>query len=128
MYNTPQHTSKYCCSYCFGERNTCLEGGFPPFPSPHPMTNGYPYHQVWLSNFYGCYHCWPDLNKYGATNINDNNTFNDDDDGCLERNTILCQWALGDDFIPFVIETYGCFHYRFDSFLTTCAHTIITCH
>jgi hypothetical protein len=36
--------------------------------------------------------------------------------------------ALGDDFIPLVIETYVCFHYRFDSFLTTCAHTIIACH
>jgi len=35
--------------------------------------------------------------------------------------------ALGDDFIPLAIETYGCFHYCFDSFLTACAHTIITC-
>jgi len=26
-----------------------------------------------------------------------------------------------DDFIPLVIETYGCFHFHFDSFLTACA-------
>jgi hypothetical protein len=29
--------------------------------------------------------------------------------------------AQGDDFIPLVIEMYGCFHFRFDSFLTTFA-------
>jgi hypothetical protein len=29
--------------------------------------------------------------------------------------------ALSDDFIPLAIETYGCFHFRFDSFLTTYA-------
>ncbi len=26
-----------------------------------------------------------------------------------------------DDFTPLVIEIYGCFHFHFDSFLTTCA-------
>jgi hypothetical protein len=36
---------RYYHSYCFGEWNTCLGGGLPPFPSPHPTINGY------LSNF-----------------------------------------------------------------------------
>jgi len=36
--------------------------------------------------------------------------------------------TLGDDFIPFAIKTYRCFHYHFDSFLTVCAHTIIAHH
>jgi hypothetical protein len=29
--------------------------------------------------------------------------------------------TLGDDFILIAIETYGCLHSHFDSFLTTCA-------
>jgi hypothetical protein len=29
--------------------------------------------------------------------------------------------TLGDDFIPVAIETNGCLHSHFDSFLTTCA-------
>jgi hypothetical protein len=36
--------------------------------------------------------------------------------------------AEGNDFIPLAIEMYGCFYFRFDSFLTTCAHTIIVHH
>jgi hypothetical protein len=36
--------------------------------------------------------------------------------------------TLGDDFIPFAIETYGCVHFCFDSFLTACAQTTIACH
>jgi hypothetical protein len=35
---------------------------------------------------------------------------------------------LGDDFIPFAIETYGCFHSRFDSFFIAFAQTTIACH
>ncbi len=34
----------------------------------------------------------------------------------------------GDDFIPFTIETYECFHSHFDSFSTVCAHTTIVCN
>jgi hypothetical protein len=30
-----------------------------------------------------------------------------------------------DDFIPLAIETYSCFHPRFDSFLTSCVHACI---
>jgi hypothetical protein len=41
---SPWCISRYCCSYCFGKWNTCLEGGLPPFPSPHLTTSGYPYH------------------------------------------------------------------------------------
>jgi hypothetical protein len=29
--------------------------------------------------------------------------------------------ALGDDFIPLIIETHECFHFRFDSFFIACA-------
>jgi hypothetical protein len=36
--------------------------------------------------------------------------------------------ALGDDFIPFAIETYSCFHPHFDSFLTSCVHACIIHH
>jgi len=36
-YNNPQYISGYYRSYCFGEWSTCSKGGFPPFPSPHPM-------------------------------------------------------------------------------------------
>jgi hypothetical protein len=34
---------------------------------------------------------------------------------------------LGDEFNPLVIETYGCFHFYFDSFFITCAQTTIVC-
>ncbi len=37
-FSSPWHSSKYYYSYCFGKQNTCSKGGFPPFPSPHPMT------------------------------------------------------------------------------------------
>ncbi len=32
MYSSPQCTSRYCHSYCFGEWSTCSKGGLPPFP------------------------------------------------------------------------------------------------
>ncbi len=36
-----------------------------------------------------CCHCWPDSNRYNATNIDNNNTCNDD--GFLVKNTIIQQ-------------------------------------
>jgi hypothetical protein len=42
-----------------------------------------------------------------------------------EKTRSYVEWALDNDFILVDIETYGCFHFRFDSFLTTCAQTII---
>jgi hypothetical protein len=39
----------------------------------------------------------------------------------LEKTRSYIAQALGDDFIPLVIETYGCFHSCFDSFLTAYA-------
>jgi hypothetical protein len=38
-----------------------------------------------------------------------------------ENTRSYVEWTLSDDFIPFAIETYGCFHYFFDSFLITYA-------
>ncbi len=70
--------------------HTCLEGGLWPFPLPHPMTNGYPYHQRWFPDVDGHCHCWSNSRKYGVANINDNNTRNND--GCLGEDTIIC-WA-----------------------------------
>jgi len=34
-----------------------------------------------------------------------------------EKTRFYVELALGDDFIPLTIEMYGCFHFRFDSFL-----------
>jgi hypothetical protein len=45
-----------------------------------------------------------------------------------EKTQSYVERALGDDFIPLTIETYGCFHFCFGSFLTTCTHTTITHH
>jgi hypothetical protein len=45
-----------------------------------------------------------------------------------EKTRSYVEQAQGDDFIPFVIETYGCFHSCFDSFLTTCVNTTIAHH
>jgi hypothetical protein len=33
-----------------------------------------------------------------------------------EKTQSYVERTLGDDFIPFAIETYGCFHFHFDSF------------
>ncbi len=38
------------------------------------------------------------------------------------------KWAPRDDFIPLAIETYGCLHPRFDSFLIICVHAYVACH
>ncbi len=77
----------YCHNHWFGKLSTCLKGGFSPFPSSHPMMNGYPYHQKRFSDFDGCYHYWPNLHRYGVANINKDNTCSDDD--YLRENTIL---------------------------------------
>jgi len=120
-----QPISRYCCSYYFGEWNTCWERGLPPFLLSHLTTSGYPYHWRWLLNLDG--HChYPNLHRYGATNIDNNNTWNGD--GRSKNAQSYAMRTPSDDFTPLVIEIYGCFHFRFDSFLTTCAYTIIVCH
>jgi hypothetical protein len=118
-YNNPWQALWYCCSYCFEEWNTHLNGGFPPFPLPNPIMNGYSYHQRWLSNFDGRYHCWLDLDRYGVANIDNNNTCSNDD--CLRKNTTYVEQTPNDDFILFAIEMYGFLHFHFDSFFITCA-------
>jgi ABC-type transport system involved in cytochrome bd biosynthesis fused ATPase/permease subunit len=46
-----------------------------------------------------------------------------------KKNTMIqVKRTQNDDFILFAIETYECFHFHFDSFFTTYAQTIITCH
>jgi len=54
----------------------------------HPMTNGYFYHQRWLSNLDGRHHCWFDSHRYGAKNIDNDNTCSNDD--YLREDTIIC--------------------------------------
>jgi len=66
------------CNYCFGKWSTCSKGGLPPFLSPHPMTNRYPYCQKQLLNLDGHHHCWFNSHIYGATNTNNDNKCNND--------------------------------------------------
>ncbi len=125
-YNNPWHTLGYCCSYCFGERNTCSKGGLTPFFSPHSMTSEHFYYQRWLPYLDVHCHYWPHSHKYGARNIDDDNT-------CMtmvvqEKTQSYSKRTPYDDFIPVAIETYGCFHFRFNSFLISFAHTIVTRH
>jgi hypothetical protein len=86
-YYRTQYTLRYSCNSWFGEWNTYSKGGLPPFPLLHLTMNGYHYHQGWLLNLDGCHHYWPNLHKYGATNINDNRTCSNDD--YLRKNTII---------------------------------------
>jgi hypothetical protein len=88
-YSNPLHISRYYCSYYFRKQSTCSEGGLSPSPSSHPTTSGYFYYQKWFSYFHGPCHCWSDLHKYGAMNINDYNTCSND--GCLGEDMILHQ-------------------------------------
>ncbi len=38
-----------------------------------------------------------------------------------EKTRSYNEQALGDDFIPLIIETHECFHSHFDSFFIACA-------
>jgi hypothetical protein len=67
-----------------------LEGGLLPLFSSHPRSSGYPYHQGQLLDCDGHHHYWFNLHKYGATNIDDDNTCSDD--GCSWKDTII-HWA-----------------------------------
>ncbi len=44
-----------------------------------------------------------------------------------EKTQSCAERILGDDFNPLVIETYGCFHFCFDSFFIASAQTTIMC-
>ncbi len=125
-YSNPRYTLAYCCSYWFGEWNTCSEGGLPLFPSPHLTTSGYPYHQRQLSNLDGYHHCWPNSHKYGAMNIDGNRTCNND--GCLGEDMIIfyaniMQWLHS----PYYWKREWNYFY-FGSFFIACAQTIIVHH
>jgi hypothetical protein len=52
--------------------------------------SGYPYHQRWFRNFDEHHHCWPNSHTYGASNIDDNKTCNDD--GYIGKDMII-HWA-----------------------------------
>ncbi len=43
IYNSPWCISGYYHNYCFGKWSPCSQG-LPPFPLPHSMTRGNPYH------------------------------------------------------------------------------------
>jgi hypothetical protein len=45
-----------------------------------------------------------------------------------EKTRSYIEQTPSDDFIPLVIETYGCLHFRFDSFFTAYAQTTIAHH
>jgi hypothetical protein len=150
-YNNPWHTLGYCCNYCFGKWTTYLEGGLPPFHLLDPMTSGYSYHQKWLPNFDGQCYYWPDLHKYGAMNIYDNNTCIDN--GYSKKDTILCwmstkQWLHSPCYrnvwvfsfsFWFILDHLCTNHYHtssaifftpFDAYFslsTTCVHSSTTC-
>jgi hypothetical protein len=79
---------RYCHNYYFGKWSTCSEGGLPLFPSPHLMTSEYSYHQRWILDFNGHYHCKLDSHRYDGMNTDDNNTCNND--GCLGEDMIIC--------------------------------------
>jgi hypothetical protein len=45
-----------------------------------------------------------------------------------EKTWSYVKWTPNDDFIPFAVETYGCCHFCFDSYLIICAQTTIVRH
>jgi hypothetical protein len=150
-YDNAQYISGYYYNYYCGEWNTCLEGGLPPFPLPHPMTNGYFYHQQWLPDLDGRCHYWSDLHKYGVANIHDYNTCNND--GCLGENIITCwvsirKWLHSPCYWNVWLSSFSFWfifyhlctdHYcasltiffsLFDAcflLLTTCVHNLVVC-
>jgi hypothetical protein len=125
-YNNPQYTLGYYHNYCFGKWSTCSEGGFPPFPSPHPMTIGYPYHQRWFLDLDGRHHCWTNLHRYGSTSINNDNTCSDD--GCSGEYMIIYWTSTKQWFHSLCYWDIWVFAFLFDSFFTVCAHTVIMHH
>jgi hypothetical protein len=63
---SPWYFLAYHCNYCFGESNTCVKNGFPPFPPPHSTSSQYSCHERWLLDLSRCCHSWSNLPKYGT--------------------------------------------------------------
>jgi len=93
VYNNPWHSSKYCRNYYFRKWSTCLEGCFPPFPC-----HIWQWMDILITKdgfqtlMDGC-HFFLDSHKYDATNIDDDNTCNDD--YCFKEDRILHQTNIG---------------------------------
>jgi len=82
--------------------------------------------QKQLSNLDACCHYWPNSHIYGAVNIDDNHTCNDD--GCSRKDTIIRWVNTKQWFHSCCYWSYMCFHSCFDSLMTACAQTTIVCH
>ncbi len=98
---------------------------FSPHHSQQTMS-GYPYHQRWLLNFDGHRHCWLDLHIYDASNINNNNTCNDD--GYIRENMII-HWTMTRQWFhyPCYCDVWV-FPFSFWFILKACVQTIIAHH
>jgi hypothetical protein len=118
-YNSPQHTSKCCCSIA-------LESGA---HLQKEVSHLFPRHTLqWLNILItkdkfqilmdvviiDPIHI--DLVQWTSTMIIHVTMMS-----AQEKTWSYTGRALGNDFIPLVIETYECFHFCFDSFLTACA-------
>jgi hypothetical protein len=118
-YYRPQYTSTYYCSDCLKQWNTYSQGGSSTFSLATPDDEWISLSPKKLSNLDGCCHCWLDLHIYGAANINDNHTCNDD--GYSGKDTIISWMNTKRWLHSHCYWSYGCFHSCFDSFMTACA-------
>jgi len=99
---------------------------FPTFSLTAPNNEWISLLQKQLSNLDACCHCWPNSHIYGAMNIDDDHTCNDD--GCSRKDTIIRWVNTKQWFHSCCCWSYGCFHSCFDSLMTACAQTTIVCH
>jgi hypothetical protein len=127
LHSNPWYVSRYPCNYCIEKWSPHTKRSFSPFPPPHTKT------QVDIvitrDNFRTLADVvivdltHPNLVQCASTTI-------------VHAATIVAQnraWSykeqvLEDDSIPIAIETYGCLHLCFDSFLTSCVHVYIVRH
>ncbi len=110
-YNSPRYISGYYHSYCFGKWNTCSQGGLPPIPS-----------HEWIS--LSPKMAFGPIVVVGPTPTNmlqRTLTMTSHVSMMVAQEKTINEQALGNDFIPIAIETYGCLHSHFDSFFITCA-------
>jgi hypothetical protein len=124
-YSNPQHILRYCWSCCFEEWSTCSKRGLPHFPLSHLTMNEYPYHQKQFQDTHGCCHYWRSSNRYGATDINDDITWNDDE--CSKKNMIICwmnikQWFHSFCYWNVWVSSFS-FWFNFDCLCTYHYHT-----
>jgi hypothetical protein len=126
MHCNPWYALKYCCNFHIEKWSSRTKRGFSPFP-----------HHTWrqmdiiitrdnfqtLTNIVIANPTHTNLVQHASTTIVYATIV-----VVQDKTQSYIEQVPRDDFIPLAIETYGCLHPRFDSFLTSCVHAYMAHH